>query len=333
MRGLVLGKFLPPHRGHQYLIDFARSYCTDLTVLVCSIQSEPIPGELRHEWMREQFPQVNTIHIHEELPQEPGEHPDFWAIWRRVVLDAMGPPDVVFASEPYGLRLAQELGAEFVPVDVERELVPVSGTAIRNDPWAHWDLIIEPARPHFLKRIAIVGPESSGKTTLARELAHHYNTRWVHEFARPYLDNRGVGPALNLVAEDFPKILRGHQAAQRAMARQANRLLIVDTDALTTAYWSSYFGGSVPEEVTHAVNRETFDLTLLLSPDLEFTADAQRTGHDRTSCFEWFEAELQRLERAYLVVSGREKERLVLACQHVEECLNVQIKREPSSEC
>lgn len=332
MRGMVLGKFLPPHRGHQYLIDFACSYCSDLTVLVCSIERESIPGGLRFEWMQEQFPQVNVVHIDEELPQEPSEHEDFWAIWRRVVLDAMGAPDLVFASEPYGLRLAAELGAEFVPVDIARELVPVSGSAIRQDPRAHWDYLIEPARPYFLKRIAIVGPESSGKSTLARELARRFQTRWVHEFARPYLEHRGPGPALDLAPEDFPKILRGHQAAQSAMGRQASRLLFVDTDALTTSYWSQHFGLSMPE-IVFAAERERFDLTLLLRPDLPFEEDEQRTGHDRERCFEWFEDALKRLERPYVVIEGFGEERLVCAAQHVEECVNVQIDREASSGC
>ena len=50
-RGFVLGKFMPPHQGHVLLCDFARAYCETLTILVCSLESEPIPGRLRHAWM------------------------------------------------------------------------------------------------------------------------------------------------------------------------------------------------------------------------------------------------------------------------------------------
>ena len=83
---MILGKFMPPHAGHQYLVHFARNFVDRLTVLVCSLKSEPIAGELRYAWMRELFPDVRIVHITEELPQTPAEHPEFWTIWRRVRL-------------------------------------------------------------------------------------------------------------------------------------------------------------------------------------------------------------------------------------------------------
>ena len=86
--GLILGKFLPPHAGHLYLADFARNFAERLTILVCSLPGDPIPGELRYAWMRELFPAARVIHIDRELPQEPGEHPRFWDIWRDVVTSA-----------------------------------------------------------------------------------------------------------------------------------------------------------------------------------------------------------------------------------------------------
>ncbi|MFA5888462.1 MAG: adenylyltransferase/cytidyltransferase family protein, partial [Candidatus Nanoarchaeia archaeon] len=81
MNGLIIGKFMPPHQGHKYLVDFARNYCDKLTVMVCSIQQEPIEGKLRDEWMKESFPDVHVIHHSAEIPQEPKDHPDFWQIW------------------------------------------------------------------------------------------------------------------------------------------------------------------------------------------------------------------------------------------------------------
>src|SRR5262245_58902923 len=79
--GLVLGKFLPPHVGHQYLFDFARSFVQQLTVLVCTLKSEPIPGKLRHQWVAEMAPGAQVLHVDDENPSEPHEHPDFWTIW------------------------------------------------------------------------------------------------------------------------------------------------------------------------------------------------------------------------------------------------------------
>ena len=136
-RGLVLGKFLPPHAGHQYLIEFARAWADEVTVVVGTLKRESIPGELRFRWMRELFPSVEVIHLTDENPQDPSEHPDFWAIWKASLLRVLRhPPDVVFASEPYGAPLAKVLGARFVPVDLGREAVHVSGTQCREQPLA-----------------------------------------------------------------------------------------------------------------------------------------------------------------------------------------------------
>lgn len=116
---MLLGKFLPPHRGHAYMIRFARQMVDELTVQVCTSVREPIPGHLRYAWMRDYFGGVRVIHNDDENPLEPAEDPEhFWDIWRNSLLARMeAPPDYVFASETYGHRLAEELGAQFVPVD------------------------------------------------------------------------------------------------------------------------------------------------------------------------------------------------------------------------
>ena len=79
--GMVLGKFMPPHRGHIYLCEFARSWSDTLTIVVGSLPDEPIAGALRFEWMRELFPSCRVVHLTDSNPQYPHDHPDFWAIW------------------------------------------------------------------------------------------------------------------------------------------------------------------------------------------------------------------------------------------------------------
>src|SRR5687768_14796348 len=208
--GMLLGKFLPPHLGHQYLVDFARHYVDELIVLVCTLAREPIPGGLRFRWMREMFPQANVrlVHVTDDLPQEPADHPQFWDVWRGVVrryIPEGSGPDYVFASESYGYKLAEVLGATFIPVDPSRQLVPVSGTAIRTDPMANWKYLPAAVRPYFVRRVCLFGPESTGKTTLAARLAEHFDTVWVSEHARPLLD-----PKAGVCEEsDIPRIARG----------------------------------------------------------------------------------------------------------------------------
>src|SRR5262249_28115376 len=125
----------------------------------------------------------------DENPQYPEEHPDFWSIWKDSLLRVLPePPDLVFASESYGARLAEILGARFVPVDLARSAVPISGTLIRSDPFKHWRFLPPCVRAHYALRVCVFGPKSTGKSTLARTLAERYETEWVPEYARTLIE-------------------------------------------------------------------------------------------------------------------------------------------------
>ena len=308
-RGLVLGKFLPPHRGHQFLIDFARHASRELTVLVCTLAREPIPGRLRVDWLRQMFPFANVRIVHvddDDLPQTPEEHPDFWRIWRDVIRRACPDGvDAFFASEDYGPRTAEAIGGgcRYVEVDRGRTLVPVSGTLVRSDPMKYWDYLPEPVRPHFVKRVCIFGPESTGKSMLARDLAAHFNTVYAWEYARPLLDPKGG----RCVAADIPNIARGQAATEDARARQANRVLICDTDVLTTTIWSDLLFGDTPAWVRTLAEHRTYDLYLLLDVDVPWVDDAQRffaEPHVRRQMFDRFRAALDARGRKYVIVRG-----------------------------
>lgn len=321
---MILGKFLPPHRGHQFLVDFAQHYVRDLTVLVCSLAREPIPGELRYRWMREMFPQDNVriVHVTEDLPQEPSEHPDFWRIWRRVVTDNVTEPiDYVFASEEYGWRLAEVLSAEFVPVDLARELVPVSGTMIRGDPMRHWGMLPECVRPYFVNRVALVGPESTGKSTLAADLAAHFQTAYVWEYARPLLDHKRG----RCDPKDIERIALGQLATEDAMCRQANRVLFCDTNVLLTTIWSEVLFGACPQWVTDAARSRRYDLTLLLDVDVPWVDDEQRYFPDQARRVAFFERCRRTLEAQgspYILIRGGWRERFEQAAQAVERIIS-----------
>jgi len=126
---------MPPHQGHCYLIEFAKNFTSDLTVFVCTLHDEPIPGDLRCRWMRELFPTVRIVHIPEEIPQEYRSADGAQEIWAAAILHHLdAAPEYVFASEEYGADLAAALGAVFVPVDPRRSLFPISAAMIRADP-------------------------------------------------------------------------------------------------------------------------------------------------------------------------------------------------------
>lgn len=330
-RGLVLGKFLPPHRGHVHLVREAMRQCDDLTIVVGTIAREPIPGALRCVWMRDLFPTARVVHLTDENPQEPHEHPDFWDIWRASLLRVLPHPiDVVFSSETYGDRLARELGAtRHVCVDLAREAIRMSGTRVRQDPNAAWDFIAWPARPWHVLRVCVYGPESTGKTTLTQRLAAHYDTVWVAEYARPYLDQANAsrspidgGPSAFVTADDIPEIARGHARAEDAAASLARRLVFIDTDLVTTTIYSDFYFGGCPDSIRREARRRPYDLTLLLDVDVPWVDDPLRDQPaDRDTWMARFRDALAEHGRRWVDISGPWDERFALACAAVDELL------------
>lgn len=278
--GFIIGKFMPPTLGHIYLCQFAQNYCDDLTIMVESQDGQPIDGFLRLRWMQEMFPRARVVHCHETLPQDPAETPYFWDIWADVVKHyAPEVTDFVFASEAYGVEIAKILGASFVPVDVARQCRPISATMVRENPFAHWDMLPEPVRAHYCKRIVLMGPESSGKTTLANALGQALRTTVAPEYGRTYCDFFGVPDedGLRLIAH-------GHAASTTAALRQANRVLVEDTDAAMTQVWADMFGAK-RDRVVEA-HWTAPDLYVVCNIDVPWEADGQR----------WFPQQEQRLD-------------------------------------
>jgi NadR type nicotinamide-nucleotide adenylyltransferase len=302
IRGLVLGKFLPPHAGHLYLVDVATRYADRVYVVVEHVRDEPIPSELRFRWMQELLPNAEVLHLTEENPQAPEEHPRFWEVWKQSLDEVLPEPvDLVFASESYGSRLAEVMGARFVPVDPARRIQRISGTEIRRDPLAAWEHLPAPVRAHFARRVCVFGPESTGKSTLAARLAEHFETTLVPEYARTLIEAQNG----DLCFTDIEHVARGQRASEDSLARQANRLLVCDTDLLTTTIWSDVLFGSCPQWIRDEACARPYDLTLLCDVDVPWVDDVVRYLPDeRRSFFERCEEALRRHDRRYVVVRG-----------------------------
>ncbi|MBI1180803.1 MAG: AAA family ATPase [Alphaproteobacteria bacterium] len=322
--GFVLGKFMPPHAGHVFMCEAAMQRVGRLTVLVCSTDSEPIAGTLRHGWMRALLPGARVLHMHRTIPQEPQDHPDFWGIWRDAVREFHPEPiDEVFGSEAYVFRLAEELGAKPVLIDPESEVFPISGTAVRDDPASHWPLIPGVVRPYFQKRVCLMGAESTGKSTLAGLLARTFGTRFMPEYGRPYdvYYRRGEG----WTQQDFVDLAATHLAMRRALAPHAGPLFVEDTDPLQTAVWALMLLGTIPSGLARLLEEmDRPGLYLLMSPEVSFVDDGTRYFGDRDSRLLFHErciALLRDLGCRFEVVGGTDWERRTAAAQAI--CRNV----------
>lgn len=315
-RGLILGKFLPPHAGHLHLIETARGMVDELTVLVCTLERELIPGVRRVAWLRELVPDARIVLLAEELPSEPEDDPRFWELWMDAIARSIGfTPDLVFTSEDYGDELARRLGARHVLVDRERAAVPVSGSAIRANPMANWTYIPEPVRPWFARRVVVTGSESTGKTMLAESLAARFGTVASPEFARDYLDRRPTP----LDRHDVEVIAVGHLAQEQRYLRQAQRVLVLDTDLFSTVVYGEHYYGAIDPWIERVARERAADLYLLLDIDVPWVADPQRDrGERRGEMHALFRATLERNGARVVTISGNWGERLEQAAEAVQ---------------
>lgn len=253
-QGFVFGKFMPMHYGHIHMIETAIKNCEHVTILVCSLQSEPIPGFLRYQWMCTYFnPKFNSNvtvgYVTDEVPQYPHEHPDFWNIWtalfkRNIPADT----DVVFTSEDYGYEVAARLGIRHEIVDIDRSVVPVSGTKIRTNPLEHWSYIPDCVKSYFAKKVVLVGAESTGKSTLAKAIAEHYGVHCMDEYGREYCEK--LAPDAKLTSSDFINIARGHNYRYFEEERRGAKLMVLDTDLIVTEAYGKMYLGESPAYVT-----------------------------------------------------------------------------------
>jgi HTH-type transcriptional repressor of NAD biosynthesis genes len=320
-RGLVIGKFYPPHRGHKFLIDTALSQVDHLDVLICSRPEQTIPGELRARWLQEMHPSARVRAI-----DDPGEddNSEFWAQYTVKILGSA--PDVVFTSEDYGEAFARFLGCRHVMVDRERTHVPISARAIRAAPLRHWDHLEPCVRAYFAKRISVVGAESTGTTTLARDLAAHFHTVWVPEYGREYCEKlQAAGVDLwtyQWRTEEFTEIACKQQEMENDLAREANRILICDTDVLATGIWHERYLRSCSPEVDAITAAHRHDLYLLTDCDLPFVQDGLRDGETiRQWMTRRFEETLTERGLPWVKISGFGEQRLAAAIREVNRIL------------
>lgn len=159
----------------------------------------------------------------------------------------------------------------------------------------------------LLKRIAITGPESTGKSSLCRHLAKHYNTLWVEEYARSYIDD--IKRPYNL--DDIIKIAKGQLINENRIAEKASGVLFCDTELIVTKIWSEHKFGVCPEWILNNIQNYKYDFYLLCNIDLDWEPDPQREHPNlRQYFFDLYKQELEKRDFNFGIVSGKGDERL-----------------------
>jgi NadR type nicotinamide-nucleotide adenylyltransferase len=171
-------------------------------------------------------------------------------------------------------------------------------------------------------KVVLFGPESTGKSTLAQQLAAHYKTVFVPEYSRIYGEMQLLCNK-SLTKEDVLEIAQGQLKLETELLLKANKILFCDTDLLETKVYSEmYYDGYSPAHLEDFALQKTCNLYLLTYIDLPWVADNIRDKPEaRQEQFDIFEAALIKYNKPYVIVKGNEEERLQLAIVHIDKLL------------
>lgn len=178
-------------------------------------------------------------------------------------------------------------------------------------------------QPANIVKVVLFGPESTGKSTLSELLARHYNTVWVPEYAREYLQDKWNNQRKTCEQKDLIPIAIGQMVLENELAKKADKILICDTDLLETKVYSEeYYGGFVDPDLDRAATESQYDLYLLSYIDTPWEADDLRDRPtQREEMFRAFERALVNNQRPYVILKGRVKERMNTAVQAIDKIL------------
>lgn len=277
VKAFVFGKFLPFHKGHEAMINFALKKCDFLTVLVCCSDKENITANTRQKWIEKTFENQNEIEIksfhylESELPNTSDSSKEVSKIWSAKFKKLFPDYDFVITSEEYGNYVASFMGIKHIAFDIPKQLFPISATAVRNDIFTNWNFLPDSVKPSFVIKIVVLGTESTGKTILTERLANYFKCSLVNEAGRDLIPNsNSFGfDELHLVASEHAKRI------DKAVLDHSP-LIIIDTDIHITKSYARFVFNKELEVDDEIYNSNKADLYIYLNNDVEHQQDGTR---------------------------------------------------------
>ena len=287
--GMYGGSFDPLHIGHLHDIIRAAAMCEELYVMIswCEGRESTSKG-MRYRWIYNNvrhLPNVKIMLIEDEAISKEEYNTDYyWENGAKDIKAAIGKPiDAVFCGTDYlGTNRFESLYCpESEVIYFDRSEVPISSTDLRFDVYENWQYIPPICRPYYVKRVLVVGGESTGKSTLVQNLAIAYNTNFVREIGRDTCEIAGGEDFMNM--DDLCENFLRQKAEEIKAAEYSNRILFIDTDAITTKFYAQFLLTDNEEiqkcyalaNAIVAINK--FDLVLFLEPTVDFVQDGTRS--------------------------------------------------------
>jgi HTH-type transcriptional repressor of NAD biosynthesis genes len=284
--GFIGGKFYPLHSGHVFAITYASNLVDELYVVLTHSEKRErklsvkdnfpyVDSSTRLSWLGKLVSEMDNVFII-EIEDDYGVEDYSWEEGAEKIKKEIGKEiDFVFSSEIRYSETFDRLypNAKHIVIDNERNAVNVSATEIRQDVYGNWDRMPNYVRAEFVKRIAVIGTESCGKSTLVKNLARVFNTNYVAEYGRDICEEYSNFLTKNM----FDEIAFKQKVHEIDKVKDSNKVLFIDSEVVVTQYYFNIYFNNEKELYNEMAKNQEYDLYLFLEPDVKWVADGLRS--------------------------------------------------------